>query len=136
MYNLNNSNYQSVYSFGNSPDGANPDAGLVLSGNTLYGTTFQGGTNGFGTLYSIGLDGNEYTNLLSFGSTNSDFGQYPKADLLILGNSLFGTTYQGGNNGYGIVFGVNTNGANFNDLYDFILKNGDGQNPWGGLCSP
>ena len=34
-------------------DGANPDAGLVLSGTTLYGTTDTDGANGLGTVFAL-----------------------------------------------------------------------------------
>ena len=34
-------------------DGANPNAGLILSGNTLYGTTYGGGSSGNGTVFSL-----------------------------------------------------------------------------------
>jgi uncharacterized repeat protein (TIGR03803 family) len=34
-------------------DGATPQAGLILSGNTLYGTTIYGGDSGNGTVFSI-----------------------------------------------------------------------------------
>ena len=37
-------------------DGANPQAGLVLSGNTLYGTTTYGGTNGMGTVFELTIE--------------------------------------------------------------------------------
>jgi hypothetical protein len=33
-----------VHNFTNTPDGANPRGGLILSGGFLYGTTQQGGT--------------------------------------------------------------------------------------------
>ena len=36
-------------------DGANPVAGLVLSGNTLYGTTAYGGSANNGTVFSLSL---------------------------------------------------------------------------------
>ena len=36
-------------------DGANPVAGLILSGNTLYGTTVYGGSSGSGTVFSLSL---------------------------------------------------------------------------------
>jgi hypothetical protein len=32
--------------FYTNSDGANPDAGLILSGNTLYGTAWDGGSSG------------------------------------------------------------------------------------------
>jgi uncharacterized repeat protein (TIGR03803 family) len=34
-------------------DGAHPQAGLVLSGNILYGTAIFGGNNGNGTVFSL-----------------------------------------------------------------------------------
>ena len=37
---------------GTNSDGANSQAGLILSGNTLYGTAFQGGSR-YGTVFSI-----------------------------------------------------------------------------------
>src|SRR5207247_4674528 len=40
------------YPFTNS-DGANPYAGLFLSGNILYGTAANGGSSGFGTVFSL-----------------------------------------------------------------------------------
>src|SRR4029453_15751198 len=36
-------------------DGARSRAGLVLSGNTLYGTAEQGGASGQGTVFSLTL---------------------------------------------------------------------------------
>lgn len=45
---------RSLYAFGVSPDGAHPEAGLILdaSGN-LYGTTNGGGASGNGTVFKI-----------------------------------------------------------------------------------
>jgi uncharacterized repeat protein (TIGR03803 family) len=43
-----------LYSFGGgSGDGANPYAALINVNGTLYGTTFYGGANGAGTVFSI-----------------------------------------------------------------------------------
>ena len=47
-------------------DGANPRAGLILSGNTLYGTASNGGTSGNGTVFAVNTDGTGFTNLHSF----------------------------------------------------------------------
>ena len=84
-------------------DGANPEAGLILSGNTLYGTTYYGGgTNGDGTVFAVNTDGTGFTNLHSFTATtvtypwtNSD-GANPEARLILSGNTLYGTTFGGG----------------------------------------
>jgi uncharacterized repeat protein (TIGR03803 family) len=61
--------YTTLYSFSNSPpDGAQPEAGLVLgSDGNFYGTTYGGGTNtcGCGTLFRISPSG-QYKTLYSF----------------------------------------------------------------------
>jgi uncharacterized repeat protein (TIGR03803 family) len=41
--------------FGTNSDGAGPRGGLVLSGNTLYGTTDGGGQYGYGTVFAVSL---------------------------------------------------------------------------------
>jgi len=125
-------------------EGAFPLAGLVLSGNTLYGTGADGGTNGSGTVFALNIDGTGFTNLHTFTArsgplaTNSD-GAYPQTVLLLVGVSLYGTTYSGGTNGTGAVFALNTNGTGFTNLHYFaaisgpLATNGDGANPMGGL---
>ena len=106
-----------------------PHAGLLLSGNTLYGVMSQGGVHGEGTVFAIKTDGTGYTNLYSFSPTipvppsgsvrtNAD-GAVPIATLLLSGNTLFGTTSQGGTGGSGTVFRLNTDGTGFTNLYNF-----------------
>jgi uncharacterized repeat protein (TIGR03803 family) len=99
-------------------DGANPNAGLVLSGSTLYGTTFKGGTWGFGTIFKISTDGSDFTNIYSF--TNLT---WPNGGLALLGASLLGTSAYGGAAGKGSVFKINTNGGNFTVLKSFLVTN-------------
>ena len=77
-------------------DGDYPYAGLILSGNTLYGTTAYGGSSGNGTVFAVNTDGTGFTNLHSFTArsvliyTNSD-GADPHAGLILSGNTLYGT---------------------------------------------
>jgi len=101
-----------VYSFAGSPDGAKPYAGLVIdnSGN-LYGTTEDGGSSGFGTIFKIDTGGTE-TVLHSFAGGSSD-GADPKAGVILdaTGN-LYGTTFRGGiwRQGNSVQAGYNKNG--------------------------
>ncbi len=123
-------------------DGAYPSAGLILSGNTLYGTTQLGGTNGEGTVFAVHTDGTGFTTLHSFkaliNSTNSD-GANPQAGLFLSGDQLFGTTENGGTNGNGTVFAVNPDGTGFTVLHTFTATksgtNSDGATPLGGLIA-
>jgi uncharacterized repeat protein (TIGR03803 family) len=103
-------------------DGANPIAGLSLSGSTLYGTTSLGGTNGNGTVFAINTSGTGYSVFHTFtaisSGTNND-GANPKARLIVSGGNLYGTTSGGGANGDGTVFAVNADGTGFTTLYIF-----------------
>src|SRR6266853_1327074 len=64
--------FTTVHSFAIS-DGAVPYAGLMLSGNKLYGTTALSGSSDAGTVFAMKSDGTGFTNLYSFtaGGTNS-----------------------------------------------------------------
>ena|ERR1035437_2572757 len=109
-------------------DGQVPRDGLILSDSTLYGTTQWGGTNSSGTIFKMSTNGTGFTSLYNFtslsnydifnNSPNSD-GALPWAGLIMSGNTLYGTAQQGGTNGTGTVFAVNTNGAGFTDLHSF-----------------
>jgi len=124
---------------GTNSEGANPGAGLVLSGNTLYGTAGYGGSSANGTVFAVNTDGTRFSILYSFtaasGSfpnmTNSD-GAYPQAGLISSGNILYGTTPYGGASGGGTVFAINTDGTGFRNLHSFT-GGSDGANPFAGL---
>jgi uncharacterized repeat protein (TIGR03803 family) len=117
-------------------DGADPYGGLILSGNTLYGTAEQGGSSGNGTVFAVNTDSTGFTNLHSFTGTD---GANPYGGLILSGNTLYGTSQDGGINGYGTVFAMNTNGMGFTNLHNFSRvdkdtgTNNDGANPGAGL---
>ena len=123
--------FTTLYSFGTFPGGGSqPKSGLILSGNTLYGTAFQGGSSGFGTVFAINTDGSGFTNLYSF--TNGSDGANPYAGLILSGNTLYGTALFGGSSNFGTVFAVNTDGSGFTNLYSFT-NGSDGAFPSAGL---
>ena len=117
-------------------DGYYPQAGVVLSGNALFGTTVYGGVFGRGTVFKVNVDGTDFTNLHGFtayvSGTNSD-GALPFAGLVVSGNTLYGTAAYGGSKGYGALFAVSTDGSGFTNLYNFLGYPRDGQNPQGAL---
>jgi uncharacterized repeat protein (TIGR03803 family) len=113
-------------------DGADPQGALLVSGGTLYGTTSTGGSNGYGTVFKLNVDGTGFKVLHSF--TNEPDGANPQAGLVLLGNALYGTTFSGGNSGNGTIFAVSTDGSGFTNLYEFS-GGGDGANPRAGLVS-
>jgi uncharacterized repeat protein (TIGR03803 family) len=111
-------------------DGANPVASLVLSGNTLYGTAESGGSWGNGTVFAVHTDGSGFTNLYTF--TAGADGALPTANLILSGDTLYGTTQEGGIEGEGTVFSLHTDGSDFTVLYRFSGES-DGANPSAGL---
>jgi uncharacterized repeat protein (TIGR03803 family) len=101
-------------------DGAFPWGGLLLVGNTLYGTASRGGDAGSGTVYKLNTDGTGFSRLHSFGALdaggNNTDGAYPLSSLILWSNALYGTTYRGGTLGTGTVFRVNLDGTGFTTL--------------------
>jgi uncharacterized repeat protein (TIGR03803 family) len=122
-----NGGFTVVYSFKGSNDGANSYAGLIqgTDGN-FYGTTFYGGSNGFGAIFKL-TPGGTFSSVHSFDGTN---GAYPQAPLLqATDGSFYGTTQNGGpytnqfGTGYGTVFRLASDGT-FTSLFSFNGTNG------------
>ncbi len=106
-------------------DGANPRSGVILFDGCLYGVTASGGNGGgiygSGTIFKMNRDGTGFTVLKSFpGSINSlgtnNDGTVPVTDLVAEGDMLYGATSNGGTNGLGTIFRINTNGTEFQVL--------------------
>jgi uncharacterized repeat protein (TIGR03803 family) len=134
--NTGGSGFINLYNFSGWNDGDGPYAGLVLSNNTLFGTTLEGGTFGTGgvsalygngTVFAINTDGTGLTTLYSFTApntnslgvyTNSD-GFYPRAGLVLSGGSIYGATSKGGIFGSGTIFRLQADGSGFTSLYNF-----------------
>ncbi len=109
-------------------DGAYPEARLLLgSDGNFYGTTYQGGANGSGTVFKITPTG-KLTTLYSFCSlSNCADGEYPITGVVESNGKFYGTTYDGGtalcpffNNtfGCGTIFSITSQGA-MTTLYNF-----------------
>jgi uncharacterized repeat protein (TIGR03803 family) len=101
--NTDGTGYRVLKSFTCTDSFAGPQGGLVLSGSTLYGTTYCGGTASQGTVFQVSTDGTGYSVLKSF--TGSD-GARPAAGLVMCGSALYGTTIFGGEFNNGMVFRI------------------------------
>jgi uncharacterized repeat protein (TIGR03803 family) len=117
----------------NCTDGEFPLGSVVIDkeGN-LYGTTYQGGANAYGTVFRLTPDGKE-TVLHSFGAQGD--GKFPEAGLVFdQAGNLYGTTYQGGAHAYGTVFRLTPDGKE-TILYSFCARENcaDGEGPQAGL---
>jgi uncharacterized repeat protein (TIGR03803 family) len=114
----NSSNSITTLASFNSSNGANPAAGLVedSSGN-LFGTTLQGGTNLYGTVFEVANGSSSITTLASFNYSN---GASPESSLVKdSSGNLFGTTQYGGTHGAGTVFEVANGGNTVTTLASF-----------------
>jgi uncharacterized repeat protein (TIGR03803 family) len=115
------SDFRLLHSFGDlSSDACGPEGGLILSGSTLYGTTWAGGKSA-GTIYSVSTAGTDFKVLHEFSGAA---GQCPQSGLLLAGSTFFGTTWGGGDNGLGTVYSMDMDGTDFRVLYSFTGENG------------
>jgi len=108
------SGFTNLHSF-NFTNGAEPYAGLVLSGATLFGMTESGGTGGggAGTVFAVGIDGTGFTNLCNFPRALSG-NNAPVGGLVLSGTELYGALRNRGS-----VLGINTNGTSFTNFPGF-----------------
>ena len=116
----------------NCVDGAYPVASLVVDAQgNLYGTTLEGGSQSFGTVFRLTQKGAE-TVLYSF--TGGSDGGLPVAGLIAdsRGN-LYGTTQRGGASGYGTVFKVTPEGSE--TVLHAFTAGSDGAYPYAGVIA-
>jgi len=123
-----------LYNFKGANDGQHPVGGLVLDqAGKIYGTTFQGGSNGGGTVYELShsAKGWKLTTLYSF---SGGAGPYNKLTFDAKGN-IYGATNGDGAHGFGSVFKLTrAHGVwAYTDLYDFT-NGSDGGLPYGSVA--
>jgi uncharacterized repeat protein (TIGR03803 family) len=114
-------------------------AGIIQGTNgALYGTTYDGGTGGGGTVFSLAPSGT-MTAVYNFCSQRGcTDGQLPVGGVIEATNgNLYGTTALGGANGAGTIFEVTPSGT-LTTLYNFCSKSSqgvcaDGEEPLAGL---
>lgn len=123
--------FTKLLDFAGTTGGSSPLSSLVSDGTYLYGTTWGGGTNDYGTLFKIMPDGTGYAKLLDFNGIN---GMHPYSSLILDGTYLYGTTEQGGTNSMGAVFKIKPDGTGYTKLFDFS-GTANGKTPYGSLFS-
>jgi uncharacterized repeat protein (TIGR03803 family) len=143
--NTDGTGFTNLYSFDSTNGNASGAKSLILSGDTIYGTTANDGISGNGSVFALNTNGSSFTNLHVFSSlvrmttspflfTNSD-GANPKASLVLSDGRMYGTTSKGGyeSNSYsigagGTVFALNTDGTSFTNLHSFNGSDGEDLN--------
>jgi uncharacterized repeat protein (TIGR03803 family) len=125
-----------LYAFkgGSKGDGETPLGGVFDNQGNLYGTTSQGGSVGFGTVFELASSPSRpgWTETILYNFTNQGDGGDPRALLTIdaTGN-LYGTTFGGGANRVGTVFELSQSDGKWNQsvLYSFGNSPADGTFP-------
>jgi len=111
---------------GGSNDGEEPMGTLVAVHATLYGTTYWGGADNAGTLFSITPSGQEKIVYSFNGNFDSD-GTNPDAGVTYMNGKFYGTTTRGGASNDGTVYEATQSGKE-NVLHSFTGGN-DGSDP-------
>jgi uncharacterized repeat protein (TIGR03803 family) len=136
---LDGGDYRLTHDFAGKPtDGANPYGSLILVGSTLYGMTYNGGQygndgDGYGVIFSINTDGNNYQVRHHFAGYPTD-GSHPNGSLTLVGSRLCGMAHEGGSGGGGVIFSMNLEGGDYRVILNFGLNTtGGAVGPYGSL---
>jgi uncharacterized repeat protein (TIGR03803 family) len=136
---------QTLYSFGNVGDGSGPYTGVLFDAlGNLYGTTYNGGASGLGTVYELSppaIAGGAWTETLVHSFGGAPDGSYPGLSNLVWDSSgnLYGSTLSGGTGGTfsgGAVFELSppaTPGGAWTDTTLNIFTGTNGYKPEGGV---
>jgi uncharacterized repeat protein (TIGR03803 family) len=114
--NTDGTGFTTLYTFNGASDGREA-GGLLSSSNILYGTTFydSSGTVQGGAVFALNTDGSGFKTLHNFTSGSDGGGP----NLVLSGNTLYGTTFLGGGWNKGTVFTLHTDGTDFMSIYSF-----------------
>lgn len=123
----NGADVQILHSFsGSGEDGCCPDGSVVLGGDTLYGTA---GFPDNGLIFSVGTNGANFQVLHDLEGGNNDGAEpFQSTSLILVGDTLYGVTLDGGTNNDGVIYSITTNAANFQVLHSFT-GGSDGRGP-------
>jgi uncharacterized repeat protein (TIGR03803 family) len=124
-----------VYAFAGPSAGLSPQASLIAVNGTLYGTTYAGGSNGIGTVFSLDPRTGVETVLVNFGRDLD--GAEPKSGLVAVKGILYCTTTAGGTNSEGTAFSLDptTGVAKLLHAFGFAPDDAEGAQPLAGLIA-
>ena len=127
--------YRQVYSFTSQSDGTGPEGNLALDSNgDLFGVTASGGSN-YGLVYELVNSGGVYSEKILYAFSGGADGSIPDAGVTLdsRGN-IYGTTVEGGADGWGAVYELVNNGGAYSEetLYSFT-DGSDGASPQAGV---
>jgi len=131
-YNPTANIFTKIMDFNDTILGKNPYGSLIQATNgKLYGTTEFGGVNNDGVIFEYDIASSTYLKKVDFNDTL--LGKEPRSGLMQASNGkLYGMTYRGGDNNYGVLFEYNIATNTLSKKIDFDGSN-NGRNPEGSL---
>jgi len=137
VYRITGTTETVIYSFGSQlHDGSGPEAGLAMdSTGNLYGTTTKGGSSGYGTVFMLvrSVSGTWTEKILHNFGVKPD-GAAPVAGVTLdSSGNLYGTTSEGGTDGYGTVFELEKASSWAESILHSFENLDDGTTPYAGL---
>ena len=110
--------YTILHSFTfSADDGAKPIAGLVSDGSRLFGTTYYGGSNYFGTVFTMDFNGSSNALLHDFPAFAED-GLLLYATAMISGDTRCGVTARAMNpSSAGVIYSMGKDGSGYTILH-------------------
>lgn len=126
-YDPANSTYTTKVDFDGTNGANSQSSDLTLASNgKFYGMTQGGGVNNQGVIFEYDPDANSFSKKLDFDGASK--GSWPKGRLMQHTNGkLYGMTYEGGDNNYGVIFEFNPTDYSFQKKLSF---NGTSTGAW------
>jgi uncharacterized repeat protein (TIGR03803 family) len=126
-----------LYRFSGQSDGGQPVSPVIFdNAGNLYGTAQAGGSKNDGVVFKLTHTGSSWTESVLYSFAGPPDGAEPTGGLVFdAAGNLYGTTFWGGNIGFGIAFQLTPSGSGWTEN---ILQNFGGNNgnyPYSGLIS-
>ena len=94
-----------LYNFSGGNDGGFPEAAPVIDNNgSLFGTTFNGGVFGYGTVFQLSPSAGAWTETVLYTFTGGNDGAFPQGSILLYKSGYVSTATEGGSTFTGLVF--------------------------------
>jgi len=120
-------------------NGSYPQGELTFdSSGNIYGTAVNGGTYGWGLVFSLTSSGGGWNENILYQARNDGDGQYPMGGVIFdHSGNLYGIMPGGGRYGRGVVYQLARSGSSWQEstVHDFSFQGNDGGQPNGGLIA-
>lgn len=118
-------------------NGSYPQGDLTFdSSGNIYGTTINGGTPGWGVVYSLTRTNGRWAENVLYQAQGNGDGEYPWGGVVFdQSGNLYGTFSQNGPSSYGSVYKLARSGSGWTEstVHGFTFHGNDGATPQGGL---